>query len=143
MNNEVTGTRAVSSPENNSNNSGYKRITDFSFDDLSSDELKEGTTYSGNIKECYVMQRDTNENAIILKISRDDNGENYESWNNLNYKFSPIRKLVEEVKRASGCSVAPQDLIGLQVEFTVKYHKGYCNLKTINQVANEDIPHSK
>ena len=139
MNNEVTGTRAVSSPENNSNNSGYKRITDYSFDDLSSDELKEGTTYSGNIQDCYVVQRDTNEKAIILKISRDDNGEDYESWNGLKYKFSPLMKLVEEVKRTSGCSVAPYDLIGMQVEFTVKYNKGYCNLNTIKRVANVDI----
>jgi len=139
MNNEVTGTRTVNLPENSSNNSGYQRITDFSFDDLYDDELKEGTTYSGNIKECSVMQRDTNEKAIILKISRDDNGEDYESWNSLKYKGSPLLKLVEEVRRTSGRSVAPHDLIGMQVEFTVKYNKGYCNLNTIKRVANEDI----
>jgi len=137
MNNEIIGTGTSS--ENNSNNSGHEPVTNFNFDNLFTNELKEGTIYSGSIRGFEVKNANPENASAILTIGRDDSNEDYESWNSLTFKHSPMLKLIKELKRTFGRSIDTKDLIGMRVEFTVKYNKEYCNINTIKRIADQDI----
>lgn len=108
----------------------YERLDDFEFEDNDA-ELQENTVFTGTISDCHGFRVDGGEMKIKLAITLDD-GTDYDSQ--CLYKYSPLRYLVKNAERQLNRKIKPADLIGMRVEFTVKYNRGYWNLKTIRTI---------
>jgi hypothetical protein len=112
----------------------FERVDDFEIEIDAPPHLEEGKNITGKISECYGLRSDNGEIRIKLAIAISGGGE-YESLNSL--KYSPLKRLISDVEVELGRRVKPEDLLGMWVSFSVKYNKGYWNLKTI---ARTDAP---
>ena len=68
---------------------------------------------------------------IIVEIALDSDTKH--EFTSL-YKYSPLQNLIRELERDLQRPAKPADLLGIYVEFTVKYNGGYCNLKAIRRM---------
>ena len=109
------------------------------------EELEEGVAITGEITNCYIFTSGNLSKFLKLEIRYGEEHDKrvFESIHKCPLpKWSPLKPLLVELQSDNDGKAQPNDLIGLLVEFTVKYNAGkngveYCNLNTIDFVYDE------
>ena len=107
---------------------------DYEFELNVTTKLQEDEDYIGQITECEVGSNKKGEPVARIVIDLENDGGKYKSSNNLNFDPSPFNDLTNQVGNILGRRAKVKDILGIWVQFSVKYNKNYCNLKTIEWI---------